>query len=111
MPLLFRREPMFAACVYYSPRRCGNVGCHCAEGDLHPAWLMSFKEGDRMVNRSVPAEERETLIAQAEEYRRFRRTCRQWRKLSMEAVRLFDVLREAREVLRKGKGGSMGRTK
>lgn len=103
LPVLFHRDPMFAACVYHSPRRCGNPGCHCASGDLHPAWVMSFKEGDRMVNRSVPAEERETLLAQAQEYRSFRLACRQWRKLSREAQGLFEVLQQAREIRREPK--------
>jgi hypothetical protein len=64
---------------------------------------MSFKEGGHMVNRSVPPDERETLGAQADEYRAFRRACREWRKLSREAQGLFDVLQKAREVRREPK--------
>ena len=109
VPTIVDRAPMFAACVYSSPRRCGNPGCHCAAGELHPAWVMSYKEGDRVVNRSVPAEERETLLARAEEYRRFRRACRQWRKLSKEADGLFSVLLEARVVRRESPGASEAR--
>lgn len=105
--VLFRREPMFAACVYHALRRCGNAGCHCAQGERHPAWVMSFREGDRMVNRSVPEDEREALIARSEEYRSFRGACRQWRKLSKEAESLFAVLRQAREVTRHQKGGDV----
>ena len=103
LSVLLRREPMFPACVYLSPRRCGNLGCHCASGELHPAWVMSFKEGDHMVNRSVPADERDTLVAQAEEYRAFRLAGRQWRKLSREAQGLFAVLQKAREIRREPK--------
>ena len=103
LPVLLRREPMFPACVYFSPRRCGNPGCHCASGELHPAWVMSFRDGDHMVNRSVPADERESLVAQAAEYRAFRLAGRQWRKLSREAQSLFDVLQKAREIRREPK--------
>lgn len=101
LPALLERAPMFAACVYYAPRRCGNAGCHCAQGEPHPAWLMSYKEKGRMVNRSVPAEERERLISEAENYRRFRRACRTWRKLSREAQEVFEVLQQARTMERR----------
>lgn len=108
LAVLLERAPMFAAYVYSSPRRCGNPGCHCAQGELHPAWVMSYKEGGQVVNRSVPAEERATLGARAEEYRRFRRACRQWRKLSKEAEGLFKVLLEARLVRRESSTASEG---
>lgn len=37
-------------------RRCGKPTCHCAEGEGHPQWLLTFMVDGRKRVEAVPAE-------------------------------------------------------
>jgi len=37
-----------------SHRRCGKPSCHCADGDLHPLWTLTFMAAARSVSRPFP---------------------------------------------------------
>ena len=39
-----------------SHRRCGKPGCHCAEGDSHPFYTLTFMVDGKKHVESVPAE-------------------------------------------------------
>jgi hypothetical protein len=38
-----------------SRRRCGKPSCHCAEGEGHPLWTLTFMAGGRKRVETIPA--------------------------------------------------------
>jgi len=39
-----------------SRRRCGKPSCHCADGDGHPLWTLTFMAGGKKRVETVPAD-------------------------------------------------------
>jgi hypothetical protein len=39
-----------------SHRRCGKPSCHCAKGDGHPLWTLTFMAGGKKRVETVPAD-------------------------------------------------------
>ena len=39
-----------------SHRRCGKAGCHCAEGDAHPFYTLTFMVDGKKHVESIPAD-------------------------------------------------------
>lgn len=39
-----------------SRRRCGKPSCHCADGDGHPLWTLTFMAGGKKRVETIPAE-------------------------------------------------------
>jgi hypothetical protein len=55
-----------------SHRRCGKPTCHCAKGEGHPIWTLTFMlEGKKRVER-IPEEWVEDIRRRVEEGRRFK---------------------------------------
>ena len=53
-------------------RRCGKASCHCATGEGHPVWTLTFMvEGKKRVER-IPEEWVEEVRRHVEEGRRFK---------------------------------------
>jgi hypothetical protein len=53
-------------------RRCGKSTCHCAEGDGHPVWSLTFMvQGKKRVER-IPDEWIESVRARVEAGRKFK---------------------------------------
>ena len=49
-------EELLPGSLTLSSTRCGKPSCHCAEGEGHPAWTMTFmSHGKRRVER-IPRE-------------------------------------------------------
>jgi uncharacterized protein DUF6788 len=38
-----------------SHRRCGKASCHCAQGDGHPLWTLTFMAGGKKRVETIPA--------------------------------------------------------
>jgi hypothetical protein len=39
-----------------SRRRCGKPSCHCADGDGHPLWTLTFMAGGKKRVETIPAD-------------------------------------------------------
>lgn len=39
-----------------SHRRCGKPSCHCADGDGHPLWTLTFMAGGKKRVETIPAD-------------------------------------------------------
>lgn len=39
-----------------SHRRCGKPSCHCAKGDGHPFWTLTFMDGGKKRVETIPAD-------------------------------------------------------
>jgi len=49
-------EDLLPGCLSRTHRRCGKPTCHCASGEGHPIWFLTFmSEGKRRVER-IPKE-------------------------------------------------------
>ena len=98
LPRLLGREPLLPAYLSYRPRTCGNPGCKCARGELHPAWIVQFSAGGRRQCRSVPKARFEALAGPAEAYRRFRAARAHWNRLVREAHTLLEEIERCRSL-------------
>ena len=63
---------LLPGCLSLTHRRCGKPSCHCAAGEGHPVWFLTFMvEGKRRVE-AVPPEWVEEVRARVEAGREFK---------------------------------------
>lgn len=93
---LLGHEPLFKGYVYLNPRRCGNPTCHCAQGELHEAWVVRTPKAQGRLSRIAKADERQRLQGLAGHYKAFRAARRQVAGLLREAMVVVRRLEEAR---------------
>lgn len=55
-----------------SHRRCGKPSCHCADGEGHPLWTLTFMAAGNKRVESIPADWIDTIRPRAEAGRRFK---------------------------------------
>ena len=55
-----------------SHRRCGKPSCHCADGEGHPLWTLTFMTAGNKRVESIPADWIDTIRPRAEAGRRFK---------------------------------------
>jgi len=55
-----------------SRRRCGKPSCHCADGDGHPLWTLTFMAGGKKRVETIPTEWLDAIRARVQAGRRFK---------------------------------------
>ena len=55
-----------------SHRRCGKPSCHCADGDGHPLWTLTFMAGGKKRVETIPADWVAAIRPRVEAGRRFK---------------------------------------
>jgi len=55
-----------------SHRRCGKPSCHCAKGEGHPFWTLTFMAGGKKRVEAIPADWAELIRPQVEAGRRLK---------------------------------------
>ena len=55
-----------------SHRRCGKPSCHCAQGDGHPFWTLTFMDGGKKRVETIPAGWLDVIRSRVESGRRFK---------------------------------------
>lgn len=55
-----------------SHRRCGKPSCHCAKGDGHPLWTLTFMAGGKKRVETIPADWIELVRPRVEAGRRLK---------------------------------------
>ncbi len=55
-----------------SRRRCGKPSCHCANGDGHPLWTLTFMAGGKKRVETIPADWLDVVRPRVEAGRRFK---------------------------------------
>jgi hypothetical protein len=53
-------------------RRCGKANCHCAQGEGHPLWLLTFMVKGKKHVQSIPPERVEEIRPLVEQGREFK---------------------------------------
>jgi hypothetical protein len=57
-----------------SHRRCGKPSCHCADGDGHPLWTLTFMAAGKKRVETIPADWLEAIRPRVEAGRHFKET-------------------------------------
>src|SRR5437588_6996618 len=55
-----------------SHRRCGKPSCHCANGDGHPLWTLTFMAGGKKRVETIPADWIDVVRPRVEAGRHFK---------------------------------------
>lgn len=75
-------------------RRCGKPNCHCAQGDGHPVWSLTFMlKGKKHVER-IPADWVDKVRRQVEQGRQFKEA---WQEVLAANAQLLVLERRQRE--------------
>lgn len=69
-----------------SHRRCGKPSCHCADGEGHPLWTLTFMAAGNKRVESIPADWIDTIRPRAEAGRRFKEAAAELLLINAESL-------------------------
>jgi len=69
-----------------SRRRCGKPSCHCADGDGHPLWTLTFMAGGKKRVESVPTEWLDAVRPRVAAGRRFKEAAAELQLVNAELL-------------------------
>lgn len=69
-----------------SYRRCGKSTCHCADGDPHPLWTLTFMAGGHKRVETIPAEWVDAVRPRVEAGRHFKQAAAELLLLNAELL-------------------------
>ena len=69
-----------------SRRRCGRPSCHCADGEGHPLWTLTFMAGGKKHVETIPAAWIDAIRARVEAGRRFKQAAAELLLINAELV-------------------------
>ena len=69
-----------------SHRRCGKPSCHCADGDGHPLWTLTFMAGGKKRVETIPADWLDTVRPRVKAGRRFKEAAAELLLLNAELL-------------------------
>ena len=70
-------------------RRCGKATCHCAQGEGHPVWTLSYSVGGRKRVETLPADLAAQLLPFVEQGREIRETVMEVLAINLQLLRLW----------------------
>lgn len=79
-----------------SRRRCGKPSCHCADGDGHPLWTLTFMSGGKKRVESIPAAWLDVVRSRVEAGRRFKEAAAELLLINAEILLLASKQRPRR---------------
>ena len=90
--LLGEKGPLIRGSFGTRSRRCGNPGCHCAQGEKHTSKYLTATDGGKVRQVHVPAGEEDRVAAGVARYRRFWRMRRSLLEIGALMLDLVDKL-------------------
>lgn len=69
-----------------SRRRCGKPTCHCADGDGHPLWTLTFMAGGKKHVETIPAEWLDIVRPRVAAGRKFKETAAELLAINAELL-------------------------
>jgi len=69
-----------------SYRRCGKPSCHCAGGDGHPLWTLTFMAGGKKRVETIPADWLDAVRPRVKAGRRFKEAAAELLLLNAELL-------------------------
>jgi len=94
--VLLKHGALLKGRLYQARTRCGKPGCHCMDGELHTATVLSYRGGAKQYNR-CPAEQDVQLLGQmTDHYQAFRQARARWVKASQALLEQVAVIERER---------------
>jgi hypothetical protein len=91
-------ENMLGGHLALTHRRCGKPSCHCAGGQGHPVWSLSYSfEGKKRV-QSLPKSLAHELAPLVKQGRQLREAVMEVLAINLQLVRLWRVQQRARSL-------------
>ena len=78
-----------------SHRRCGKASCHCADGDGHPLWTLTFMAGGKKRVENIPADWLDVIRPRVKAGRRFKDTAAELLLINAELLALAQKQRRS----------------
>ena len=69
-----------------SHRRCGKPSCHCADGEGHPFWTLTFMAGGKKRVETIPAEWLDAVRPRVEAGRHFKEAAAELLRINAELL-------------------------
>lgn len=69
-----------------SYRRCGKPSCHCADGEGHPQWSLTFMADGKKRVETIPANWVEAIRPRVEAGRRFKQAAAELLRINAELL-------------------------
>jgi hypothetical protein len=69
-----------------SHRRCGKPSCHCADGDGHPLWTLTFMAGGKKRVETIPADWIDAVGPRVEAGRHFKEAAAELLRINAELL-------------------------
>ena len=69
-----------------SHRRCGKPSCHCANGEGHPFWTLTFMAGGKRRVETIPAEWLDAVRPRVEAGRHFKEAAAELLRINAELL-------------------------
>jgi len=69
-----------------SHRRCGKPSCHCADGEGHPFWTLTFMAGGKKRVETIPAEWLDAVRPRVEAGRHFKEATAELLRINAELL-------------------------
>jgi len=91
-------QPMTPGSFYLMRRKCGKASCRCAQGQLHPAWVLTRSEAGRHKLYRVPVDQRAQVRQWAAAWRRYQRARARFGKQTAALLALADQLAQTQTV-------------
>ena len=87
---LARVGPFVAATLACVHHKCGNPRCHCAQGEGHPSWRLTYKDKDqKTVSVYVPVGMLPEVREWIENHRAFKKLASEISDAQLARVRLY----------------------
>jgi len=77
---------LLQASVVQRQTKCGKPTCRCADGELHTAWSVTYKEKGKTRTVAIEESMRPEVRGWADDWKRFRRLLRQHNALLIAAI-------------------------
>lgn len=85
--------------IYRWEHTCGRNGCHCAKGELHVHWVLSYYDrSGKLVKVYLTEEEHALLDVPAKEHKEYKEVRARLVKRHSELMTLLDKLEKALQV-------------
>lgn len=93
---LQRSEPMVQGSFYLLRRKCGKPNCRCAQGQLHPSYVLTRSQAGKDHLYTVAKDQRAQVRKWAAEYRRYQRARAVLAKRHLHLLSLVDQIAQQR---------------
>ena len=82
-------ENMLGGCLALTHRRCGRLNCHCANGEGHPMWTLSYNSGGKKHVEILPKSLAAELRPFVQEGRELREAVMEVLAINLKLLRLW----------------------